>query len=88
MSSVCSSFSTRSPSLLHGLDRNITMSHDEKCKLFVGAIPRDMDKQEYEEEVQKWGEVVGTFFMTGHGWGTVQFRTKEYRDKFLTLRHK
>ena len=65
-----------------------TMSFDDKCKLFVGGLPPDMDQQDYEEEVQKWGEVVNTYFAPGRNWGTVQFRTKEYKDKFLTMKHK
>ena len=65
-----------------------SMSYEDKCRLFVGGLPTDMNQQEFEEEVQKWGEVVNTYFATNRNWGTVQFRTKEYKDKFLTMKHK
>ncbi len=56
---------------------------DNARKVFVGAVPIDYDKGEFDREVQRWGDVCGTFFYEGKGWGTVTFRTIEIKDAFM-----
>ncbi len=59
------------------------------CKVFVGGLPRDADKETVMEEMRGWEGVVQIYYRgPGTGWATVEFSSERRRDDFLKHRER
>ena len=58
-----------------------------QCKVFVGGLPHDAEKDEVLEAIRnEWSDqgVAQVYYRgQGHGWATVEFVSKARRDEFL-----
>ncbi len=53
------------------------------CKVFVGGLPFDADRDAVYEALGAWEGVVQIFYKGSGGWATAEFTSKQRRDEFV-----